>query len=407
MHQHPYELSPYQARIEATLTHMAQVHPQGAWLVIHSEQGGNPDSNFRYLTGKTLKNAVILLKTNAQGQCQSFLFYQPVDEKTELWEGSDCELDELFELGFDEVMSRHHLDNLLRDFVKEIGKECVLYCEHPGHHQWLLDNGRGRFHSKAPVSSLMGPLRVVKDPLELVLLSRAASIAHQAHERARAFIAPGLFEYEIQAELEYWFRKSEGCEPAYDSIVAAGQSGLTLHYRKNNQKLQAGELLLIDAGCRLQGYCSDVTRTWAIDGELSKSQQIALEWVRLAQEKAIAQCRPGVLLSQVHQTACEVLTQGLLEMGLLKGDLKTLVSEQRYRQFYPHGTSHWLGLDVHDCGPYGPEVVLQENMVLTVEPGLYIAPQASVPEHFHGIAIRWEDDVVVRPTPWVLGRPTP
>lgn len=404
MHQHPYELSPYQARLEATLTQMTKTHPQGAWLILDSQSQGKPDSNFRYLTGKAIEGAVALLRTDAQGQGSAVLFYRPIDAKTRLWEGADCELDELLEVGFDEVVSNEFLDSLLRDFVKALPKNCALFCNNPTREQWLLDNGRGRFKPANHPNQLMGPLRVVKDPLELVLLERAAQIAKQAHEKVAQILKPGLYEYELQAELEYWFRKSEGCSPAYDSIVAGGVNGLTLHYRKNDQLLKAGELVLIDAGCRLQGYCSDITRTWAISKEPTRTQERLLYWVKQAQAQAIAQCKPGVLFSNVHKTACEILTLGLLEEGLLKGTLAEQLSQQGYKKFYPHGTSHWLGLDVHDCGPYGPDVVLKEGMVLTVEPGIYIASQAGIPLEFHHIAIRWEDDVVVRDVPKILGQ---
>ena len=221
------------------------------------------------------------------------------------------------------------------------------------------------------------------------------------------FAKPGRYEHEIQAELEYIFRKNGGDGPAYPSIVASGANACILHYIENNCQLKDKDLLLIDAGCAYQYYNADITRTYPVNGKFTREQKIIYELVLEAQIKAIEEVKPGNPYSKIHETAVRVLVEGLMELGLLQGDIEEIIKEEKYKPFYMHRTGHWLGLDVHDVGVYqygeNPQL-LQPGQVLTVEPGIYIGPnikpvegQPEVPEKWLGIGIRIEDDVLVTP----------
>jgi Xaa-Pro aminopeptidase len=251
-------------------------------------------------------------------------------------------------------------------------------------------------------------MRLIKSDSELALIRRAVEISVEAHNLAQQLTQPGRYEYEIQAEMERVFRWRGGLGPAYPSIVAAGANACVLHYTENNQQMQAGDLLLIDAGCAYGYYNADITRTFPVAGRFTSEQKILYQLVLEAQEQAIAQVQPGNPYNLIHDTAVRVLTQGLVDLGLLEGETEALIQEEKYKPFYMHRTGHWLGLDVHDVGVYkhGEEnwQNLQPGQVLTVEPGLYIAPdikpaegQPEVPARWRGIGIRIEDDVLVAP----------
>jgi Xaa-Pro aminopeptidase len=247
---------------------------------------------------------------------------------------------------------------------------------------------------------LIHALRLYKDPEELALIERAIAISADAHQQARALAKPGVYEYEIQALIEYIFRKNGAQGPAYPSIVAAGVNACILHYIENKKKLEAGELLLIDAGCSYGYYNADITRTFPVSGRFSPEQKAVYEVVLDAQKAAIQEVQVGNPYENAHLKAVRVLTEGLVDLGLLSGSVDQLIEENKYKEFYMHRTGHWLGLDVHDVGAY--KISEQEwhklapGNVLTVEPGLYIAPDCeTVPEAFRGIGIRIEDDVLV------------
>jgi Xaa-Pro aminopeptidase len=267
---------------------------------------------------------------------------------------------------------------------------------------------------------ILSQLRLIKNEDDLRYMRESCRIAAEGHNYGMSRTRPGMREFEVQAEIEYVFRK-RGCHRnGYGSIVASGDNANILHYHENNDVLRDGDLILVDAGCEYGYYSADITRAWPVNGKFSQPQAEVYNWVLRAQEAAIALCKPGVSFREVHNRAVEVLTEGMVDMGLLKGDPAKIIATQRqwdedvrakrkdpvkdklprtYREFYMHNTSHWLGLDVHDVGDYrhGDHwVKLQPGCVLTVEPGLYIAnDRKDVPARYRGIGVRIEDDVLV------------
>ncbi|MEQ1777057.1 MAG: M24B family metallopeptidase, partial [Nitrosomonas sp.] len=241
-------------------------------------------------------------------------------------------------------------------------------------------------------------MRLIKGMDELQIMQRAADISTQAHRRAMQTTRPGMREYQIEAELLYTFYRHGAQAPAYTSIVAGGANACVLHYVDNRDELKSGDLLLIDAGCELDGYASDITRTFPVNGKFTAAQKAVYELVLAAQAAAIAQVKPGNHWNDPHQAALNVLAQGFIDLGLCQGSVEAVLESEDYKRFYMHRTGHWLGMDVHDAGEYkqnGEWRLLQPGMVLTVEPGCYIRPADNVPEHFWNIGIRIEDDVVV------------
>jgi Xaa-Pro aminopeptidase len=241
-------------------------------------------------------------------------------------------------------------------------------------------------------------MRVVKRPEEIDTMRRAAAISVQAHQRAMRASRAGRREYEIEAEIVHEFRRQGADAPAYSPIVAAGEHACVLHYVSNDGVLKDGDLLLVDAGCELEGYASDITRTFPVNGAFSGPQRDVYELVLAAQAAAIGAVRPGNTWNMPHDAAVRVLAQGMIDLGLLQGAVDSAVETEAYKKFYMHRTGHWLGLDVHDAGDYkrdGAWRALEAGMVLTVEPGCYIRPGVGVPERFSNIGVRVEDDVVV------------
>jgi Xaa-Pro aminopeptidase len=253
----------------------------------------------------------------------------------------------------------------------------------------------------ASIGDLRVPLdemRLVKDATELATMRRAASISAVAHRRAMKAARPGGYEYEIEAELLYAFRRGGAQFPAYSPIVAGGANACVLHYVGNDAQLADGDLLLIDAGCELDGYASDITRTFPVNGRFSGPQRAVYELVLAAQDSALRETRAGKGWNEPHDAAVRTLTQGMLDLGLLTGTLDEALEKETYRRFYMHRTGHWLGLDVHDAGDYkkdGAWRPLVPGMALTVEPGLYVRPGDGVPEAYWNIGVRIEDDVLV------------
>jgi Xaa-Pro aminopeptidase len=249
---------------------------------------------------------------------------------------------------------------------------------------------------------LLDEMRLLKDEHEQAIMRRAAGISAAAHVRAMRAARAGVFEYELEAELLYEFRRNGAQAPAYNAIVAAGANACVLHYSVNNAQAQDGDLVLIDAGCELDGYAADITRTFPVNGRFSAPQKRLYELVLAAQAAALKAIGPGLPYSGAHEAAVAVLAQGMLDLGLLQGTLDEVIAAKRYTQFYMHGTGHWLGMDVHDVGQYRdvtqadkPSRLLQAGMVVTVEPGIYVRPAEGVPEEYWNIGIRIEDDVLV------------
>ncbi len=374
------------------------------------------DSDFFYLTGFNEPDAVAVLAPHHE-EHRFVLFVQPKDPERETWTGYRVGVEQAQALyGADAVYPISELDAKLPEYLQKADRLYYRLGSDTAFNQRILRHWQKLLrlypkHGYAPraledARFLLHPLRQVKSDAELAAIRQATAIAADAHNRARAVARPGVYEYQVQAEIEYTFRMAGASGPAYPSIVASGPNACILHYIENNRQLQAGDLLLIDAGCAFGYYNSDITRTFPVGRPFSREQQIAYELVLHAQEQAIAAVKPDAPYNAFHDAAVAALVDGLLELKLLAGDRDEIIKEEKYKHFYMHRTGHWLGLDVHDAGGYkqGEEdwLPLQPGHVLTVEPGLYIAPdikppegQPEVPAEWRGIGIRIEDDVLV------------
>ena len=367
------------------------------------------DSYFHYLTGFGEPQAVLVLVGGERPR--QILFCRDKDEEREIWDGYRLGFEAAREaLGMDETFSIDELDAQMPSLIADQPR--LLYPAGADRgwdarvFGWLNEvRGMARTGIRAPatltdVRSLLDDMRLLKDAHELATMRKAADISADAHIRAMRLTAPGRMEYEIEAELLHEFRRRGSQFPAYTSIVAGGANACVLHYRENNAVLRDGDLLLIDAGCELDGYASDITRTFPVNGRFSGPQRDIYDLVLAAQHAAIAAVAPGRSWEEPHQAAVDVLVRGFIDLGLCEGTPEAVIESGDYRRFYMHRTGHWLGLDVHDVGDYreaGQWRPLREGMTLTVEPGCYIRPAAGVPEAFWNIGVRIEDDVVVIP----------
>jgi Xaa-Pro aminopeptidase len=362
------------------------------------------DSHFYYLTGFTEPEAVLVLFSN-----KSILFCRERSPEREIWEGFRYGPEAARErFGFDEAYPIGALD---REMERLLENQPALYYPMGADAEWdarairWLNAVRARVRTgiAAPdrvhdVRSVIDDMRLVKDAHELGIMRRAARIAAAAHRRAMQRARPGRNEYEIEAELLYEFRRSGAQTPAYTPIVAGGANACVLHYVFNDAPLRDGDLLLVDAGCELDGYASDVTRTYPVNGRFSAAQREVYEVVLAAQRAALERVRPGNAWNEPHDAAVKVLAQGMVDLRLLSGGLDEVLEKETYKRFYMHRTGHWLGLDVHDAGDYkrsGTWRALAPGMTLTVEPGLYIRAEDDIPERLRNIGIRIEDDVLV------------
>ena len=382
------------------------------------------DSDFFYLTGFEEPGATLVMEIKGGGkhcELQSHLFCRPKDPEREIWDGirlgpeaaptalgiehahSNQELDrKLGELLVNQdaiylrLAESAEADRRLRHWMKQVRAQSRSGIDPPS-----------EFHD---VETLIHEMRLFKDVYEIDTMRRAAAISARAHIRAMRRCKPGIREYQLEAELLHEFRNSGAQSVAYNSIVASGANSCILHYRAGSTELRSGELCLIDAGCELDGYASDITRTFPVNGKFTGPQRALYDITLAAQEAAVAMAKPGNTFMQPHDAALKVLTQGLLDEKLLKlselGSLENAIETAAYRRFYMHRTSHWLGMDVHDVGSYREETesllkeerpwrILKSGMVITVEPGLYIRPAADVDEAFWNIGIRIEDDAVI------------
>jgi Xaa-Pro aminopeptidase len=368
------------------------------------------DSYFYYLTGFAEPESVLVL---VAGQApRAVLFCRHRDPEREIWDGLRHGPQAARErFGFDDAHPIGELDEALPALLEN---QPVLYYPVGLEAEWdtrvmrwlNVVRGRSRAGIAAPrelhdVRSLLDEMRLLKDPHELGVMRRAARIAAAAHRRAMQCARPGRMEHEIEAELLHEFRRQGAQFPAYSPIVAAGANACVLHYVANDAPLGAGELLLIDAGCELDGYASDITRTFPVSGRFSGAQRSVYELVLAAQRAAMEKVAAGNGWNEPHDAAVRVLAQGLLDLQLVSGTLDEVLEKETYKRFYMHRTGHWLGLDVHDAGEYkqaGEWRRLAPGMALTVEPGLYIRAADDVPEPLRDIGVRIEDDVVVTAT---------
>ena len=394
------------------------------------------DSYFYYLTGFTEPGACLVLTQDGK----STLFCNPKDPEREIWDGYRLGPDAAVPaLGIDAAYSAVELDQRLPRMLEN--RACVWYpfATHSGLAArvdgWLTPvRARVRYGALCPARQadlclLLDEMRLVKDAHELALMRHASDISAAAHIRAMRRCArmlragEDMREYHLDAELLHAFRDQGSQAPAYGSIVAAGANACVLHYRADKAPVRDGELVLIDAGCEFDGYASDITRTFPANGRFTGPQRALYELVLASQEAAVAATRAGARFNAPHEATVAVLAQGLLDLGLLDkrqhGTAQDVIERRAYFQFYMHRTSHWLGMDVHDCGSYvepsevgqtserrdplsgeiivdRPSRILRTGMVLTIEPGLYVRPAPGVPEAFHHLGIRIEDDAVVQ-----------
>jgi Xaa-Pro aminopeptidase len=377
------------------------------------------ESDFYYLTGFNEPHAVAVIAPH-HDEHKFILFVQPKERDKEIWTGYRVGVDAAKEkYGADEAYLISELDEKLPQYLEKgdkiyyhMGRDEQLNGKVITHWQRLLRSygkrGTGPVAIEDPFLTLH-PLRQIKSLAELDLMREAAHIAALAHARARQIAKPGVKESEIEAEIEYIFRKNGAMGVAYPSIVASGSNACILHYIDNNSTLQDGDLLLIDAGCSVGYYNSDVTRTFPVNGKFTTEQKIIYELVLDAQMASIEQVKPGTTWKDFHHTSVQIITEGLVQLELLAGDVNTLIEEGKYKNFYMHGTGHWLGLDVHDAGIYmhGAETwyQFQSGNIITVEPGIYISPdiepaegQPAIDDCWKGIGVRIEDDVLITAT---------
>ena len=367
------------------------------------------DSSFFYLTGFAEPEAVAVIETFDSVDDYTYsLFCRERNREMEIWNGYRAGIDGAIEdYDADEAYAIDLLDEEIAE--KLLNKERLYY--RIGHRaefdarvsQWIKQadaqqrRGNGAPSQILQLDRIVDEMRLIKSKQEIELMQIASDISAAAHTRAMQKVRPEMMEYTLEAELNYIFGQ-HGCVPSYNSIVGSGANGCILHYVENDKALKDGDLVLIDAACEYQCYASDITRTFPVNGQFSPEQKALYNVVLKAQYAAIDAVRVGNSYREPHEVAVRILTQGLLDLGLLKGELDELIESEAFRQFYMHGTGHWLGMDVHDVGNYKKENEwrpYEEGMVVTVEPGLYIAPDdETVEEKWRGIGIRIEDDVV-------------
>ena len=369
------------------------------------------DSSFFYLTGFAEPEAVAIIETFEsidEGYTYS-LFCRERDREMEIWHGyragvdgavEDYDADEAYAI---DLLDEEIIEKLLnkQKLFYRMGQQADFDARVA---KWIAEaNGESRKGTSAPaqviqLDRILDEMRLHKSTQEIELMQIASTISAQAHTRAMQTVKPGMMEYALEAELNYIFGQN-GCVPSYNSIVGGGENGCILHYVENDKVLKNGDLVLIDAACEYQLYATDITRTFPVNGKFSSEQKALYEVVLKAQLAAIDAVRIGNSYKEPHRIAVRILVQGLLDLGLMQGNIEQIIESESFHQFYMHGTGHWLGMDVHDVGSYkieGEWRAYEEGMTVTVEPGLYIAPDdETVDAKWRGIGIRIEDDVVV------------
>lgn len=372
------------------------------------EHDYRPDSDLYYLTGFEEPHAVLVM-TNQHPEHRSVLFVQRRDPEREIWDGPRAGVEgAVRDFGVDAAFNIEELAEKLPEYLCDVQRVHYRVGRgHPFDKQFFAAMNAVRRKARqgiAAPSEIIDPDRTVhgmrlrKGPEEIELMRRALDITGEAHYRAMQIAAPGRFEYEIEAEMRRIFRERGSERPAYGFIVGSGPNATILHYRTSRRQMLDGELLLIDAGCEFDGYASDITRTFPVNGKFTGPQKALYSICLEAEEKAIEATVVGANLDSIHEVAAKIIAQGLIDEGLIKGSLEQAMEEELYKPFYMHRTSHWLGMDVHDVGGYhadGKVRPLEAGMVLTVEPGIYVATDADVDERWRGIGIRIEDDILV------------
>lgn len=376
-----------------------------------SEYPFRQNSDFWYFTGFNEPEALLVLIKSDDTHNHSVLFNRVRDKTAEIWFGRRLGQDAAPEkLAVDRALAWDELNEQLFQLLN--GLDVVYHAQ--GQYDFAdaavfhaLDKLRrgSRQNLTAPATLTdwrpwVHEMRLFKSEEEIAVLRRAGEITALAHTRAMEKCRPGMFEYQLEGEILHEFNRHGARFPSYNTIVGGGENGCILHYTENESPLQDGELVLIDAGCEYQGYAGDITRTFPINGKFTPAQREIYGIVLASLDAALELYRPGTSMQEVTQEVVRIMIAGLAKLGILKGDVDQLISENAHRPYFMHGLSHWLGLDVHDVGVYGPDRsrTLEPGMVITVEPGLYIAPDADVPPQYRGIGIRIEDDILITET---------
>lgn len=396
---------------------LAQMQPGSAALIFaapeairsaDTEYPYRQNSDLWYFTGFNEPEAVLVLVKSDETHNHSVLFNRVRDLTAEIWFGRRLGQEAAPQaLGVDRALAFSEINQQLYQLLN--GLDAIYFAQ--GEYAWAdeivfraLDKLRkgSRQNLTAPASvvdwrPLVHEMRLFKSAEEIAILRRAGEISALAHRRAMEKCRPGMMEFQLEGEIHHEFTRHGARYPSYNTIVAGGVNGCILHYTENEAALNDGDLVLIDAGCEYKGYAGDISRTFPVNGKFTPAQREVYDIVLASLEHALARYRPGTTIAEVTSEVVRIMINGLVKLGLLKGDVDQLFAENAHRKFFMHGLSHWLGLDVHDVGEYGVDRsrVLEPGMVLTVEPGLYIAHDAEVPAEYRGIGIRIEDDIVI------------
>ncbi|MCI1898239.1 MAG: Xaa-Pro aminopeptidase [Enterobacter sp.] len=396
---------------------LAKMQPGSAALIFaapeairsnDSEYPYRQSSDFWYFTGFNEPEALLVLIKSDDTHNHSVLFNRVRDLTAEIWFGRRLGQEAAPEkLGVERALAFSEINEQLYQLLN--GLDVVYHAQ--GEYTYAddivfaaLDKLRkgSRQNLTAPASltdwrPVVHEMRLFKSPEEIAVLRRAGEISALAHTRAMEKCRPGLFEYQLEGEILHEFSRHGARFPSYNTIVGGGENGCILHYTENESELRNGDLVLIDAGCEYRGYAGDITRTFPVNGRFTPAQRAIYDIVLDSLETALSLFRPGTSIQEVTSVVVRIMVTGLVELGILKGEIDELIADNAHRAFFMHGLSHWLGLDVHDVGGYGVDRsrTLEPGMVITVEPGLYIAPDADVPAQYRGIGIRIEDDIVI------------
>jgi len=359
------------------------------------------DSNFYYLCGFKEDSAALLFVKDKNSKTKTYLFVAKKEPFEELWNGKRLGVKEAKKsFSVDEVFEYSELNGKIKEFMSGVSR---LY------YDFKLDYSKVKLvkrYSKSiytieNIALLIERMRLIKSANEIKLIKKAIAITKEAHHRAMKMAATLSYEYELQAEIEYLFKKSGAQSDAYTSIVASGDNANTLHYISNDAKLLKDTLILIDAGCEYRYYASDITRTIPSSKKFTKAQKEIYGMVLEVQKEIISMIKPGIYRSDLQRRAEHLLCKGMVELGILKGSVSKLLKQEAHKKYYPHGIGHWMGLDVHDQAPYrdknSKEIALKAGMVLTIEPGVYLPKDdKSIPKKYRGIGVRIEDDILIK-----------
>lgn len=374
-----------------------------------SEYQYRQSSDFYYLTGLNEPESVLVLAPQAEAGARVTLFLRPRDRTMEIWNGKRVGVEgAVADFGMDVAHPIEELSAKLPELL--VGASALYYglgedermdrtvLSAVRQARWKVRRGGRAPLSFLDPSLLLHEMRLIKTPEELAIMRRAAAASRAGHEAGMRATRPGMWEYELEAIMEYAYHRAGAQDVAYTSIVAGGANATILHYNTNREQLRDGDLVLVDSAAEVDLYASDVTRTWPVNGRFTAEQRAIYEIVLRAQKAAIDEVRPGRTFNAYHEAAARVLMEGLIDVGLLTGSIEELTEQKKLDEFYPHRTGHWLGLDVHDVGLYRDREdkyrALEPGMVMTVEPGLYVQPDLDVPDRWKGIGVRIEDDIL-------------